>query len=458
MMANQHPFVHRTMVTGIGGLLSILSLGANASSFALIEQSVSSMGTAYAQGSSGLDDASTIYFNPAGMTRLPGGQTSAGIHIVHSNVDFAGECTYNPLNPLNQLGGISGSCGSGSNDLSETAGVPNLYISSQYNDRLWLGLGVNAPFGLRTEYPDNWAGRYHAVTSELLTVNINPSLAFKVDDHVSVGAGISVLYADGELTQFADLGLLDQLAEGGLLPGTPDVVPGISLGPGQADTFAKLEGDDFGFGFNFGVMIEASERTRLGLHYRSSVELEVEGTSTVGTNPSAKATLDLSLPDTLSLSAYHAYNNQWALMADITWTQWSRLDALNVESNGALASVTPMKYDTSTRFAIGAIYKYNPTWTLRAGVALDQTPIVSPELRTPRIPGEDRTWLAFGANYQYSKDISFDFGYAHLFVDDPKINNPDAHSPPLATGFHTLTGEYDAAVDILSAQVNWKFN
>ena len=145
-------------------------------------------------------------------------------------------------------------------------------------------------------------------------------------------------------------------------------------------------------------------------------------------------------------------------MADITWTQWSRLDALTVESNGTIASVTPMKYDTSARFAIGAIYKYNPAWTLRAGVALDQTPIISPELRTPRIPGEDRTWLAFGANYQYSKDISFDFGYAHLFVDDPKINNPDAHSPPLTTGFHLLTGEYDASVDILSAQVNWKFN
>jgi long-chain fatty acid transport protein len=454
MMANHHPLVRRALITGITALFAIISTGANASSFALIEQSVSSMGTAYAQGSSGLDDASTIYFNPAGMTRLPGGQTSAGIHIVHSNVDFSGECTYNPLNPLNQLASISGSCGSGTQDLSETAGVPNLYISSQYNDRLWLGLGVNAPFGLRTEYDNDWVGRYHAIKSELLTVNINPSLAFKVDDHVSVGAGISVLYADGELTQNVDLALLGNL---GLLDPNPlPVSPPYPL-DGSFDTKAKLEGDDIGFGFNGGILIEPSDNTRLGLHYRSSVKLEIEGTSTVGSAPSSKAKLDVSLPDTLSLSAYHAYNDQWAVMADVTWTQWSRLDALTVESGGSVSSVTPMQYDDSMRYAIGAIYKYNPTWTLRAGVALDRTPIDSPELRTPRIPGEDRTWLAFGANYKYSKDISFDFGYAHLFVDDPKINNPDAHTPPLTTGFHTLTGEYDAAVDILSAQVSWKF-
>jgi len=450
-MANHHPLVRRALITGITALFAIISTGVNASSFALIEQSVSSMGTAYAQGSSGLDDASTIYFNPAGMTRLPGGQTSAGIHIVHSNVDFNGDCSYgDPTAPLNQFGGLSGSCGSGTQDLSETAGVPNLYISSQYNDRLWLGLGVNAPFGLRTEYDNDWVGRYHAIKSELLTVNINPSLAFKVDDHVSIGAGVSMLYADGELTNNIDLALLSNF-------GLIDPLPGGPYANGTFDAKAKLEGDDIGFGFNGGILIEPSDRTRLGLHYRSSVKLEIEGTSTLGSNPSSKAKLDISLPDTLSLSAYHAYNDQWAVMADVTWTQWSRLDALTVKTNGDVASVTPMQYDDSMRYAIGAIYKYNPTWTLRAGVALDRTPIESPELRTPRIPGEDRTWLAFGAKYQYSKDISFDFGYAHLFVDDPKINNPDAHTPPLATGFHTLTGEYDAAVDILSAQVSWKF-
>jgi len=336
--------------------------------------------------------------------------------------------------------------------------VPNLYISSQYNDRLWLGVGVNAPFGLRTEYDNDWVGRYHAVKSELLTININPSLAFKVDDHVSIGAGISMLYADGELTNIADMGLLDQFAEAGALgPDITDIIPGAALKAGQADTLVKLEGDDIGFGFNGGILIAPSDHTRLGLHYRSSVKLEIEGKSTVGSFPSEKAKLNLSLPDTLSLSAYHAYNDQWAVMADVTWTQWSRVDALTVVAGGDVASVTPMRYENSMRYAIGATYKYNPTWTLRAGVALDQTPIANPELRTPRIPGEDRTWLAFGANYSYSKNISFDFGYAHLFVDDPKINNPDAHAPPLATGFHTLTGEYDASVDILSAQVNWKF-
>ena len=112
------------------------------------------------------------------------------------------------------------------------------------------------------------------------------------------------------------------------------------------------------------------------------------------------------------------------------------------------------------RYSLGVSYKYNDSWLLRTGVAYDETPIPNEKYRTARIPGEDRTWLALGANYRYDSRLSFDFGYAHLFVDDPKINSSDAYDPTTGqtTGFHKVKGNYDASVDIFSAQVNWRFN
>jgi long-chain fatty acid transport protein len=442
MMANHHLYIRRTWTSGLAGLLSLISAAANASGFALIEQSVSSMGTAYAQGSSGLDDASTIYFNPAGMARLPGSHVTGGVHVVDSNVDFEGSAVYNPTHPASAIipGYIPGDSidGDGDIDIGLTQPVPNFYFSHEYGNRWWFGLGVNAPFGLKTDYDSDWVGRYHADKSELLTININPSVAFRIDEHASIGFGISAMYADAELTNWVDAGLQ-------------------SGAPGASDLKAVVEGDDWGFGFNGGILLEPSPRTRLGLHYRSQVNLELEGDFTLTGVSKTGASAEVSLPGTLSFSAYHAYNDKWAIMADITWTEWSQLDSLVIKRSGDEPVISDFDWDNSLRYAIGVTYKHSPTWLFRAGVAQDETPIRNSVLRTPRVPGEDRTWLAFGANYRHSKELSFDFGYAHLFVDDPEINNLDAHRPSDFEGFHLLTGEYDAAVDIFSAQVNWKF-
>ena len=147
-------------------------------------------------------------------------------------------------------------------------------------------------------------------------------------------------------------------------------------------------------------------------------------------------------------------------MADVTWTKWSNLNKLDVEIQGGAQSVTPLQWNDTTRYAIGTTYKYNDSWLLRTGVAFDETPVPNAQLRTARIPDADRTWLSFGANYKLNKKLSFDLGYAHLFVDNPDINSSDAYDPTtgLNTGFHRIKGSYDAAVDILSAQVNWRFN
>jgi long-chain fatty acid transport protein len=458
-MGNHHPYTGRTWVGGLAGLVAIISLGANASGFSLIEQSVSSMGTAYANGSAGIDDASTIFFNPASMTRLAGKNISGGAHVVRSDVDFSGKGFYNPDNPAIQQSGLAGAPirGKNNDNLGETLAVPHGAYSQQYNDRIWFGLSVNGPYGLKTEYDDNWVGRYNAIKSELITVNINPSFAFRIDEHASVGFGVSAMYADGELTNAIDGGLLAALNQ------TP--LPGWIPGSNTYDGKAKLSGNDWGYGYNLGILLEPSDRTRLGIAYRSKVNLTIDGDAKVTGLPAGfdykqSAKLDLSLPDTLSFSGVHQLTPQWAIMADVTWTKWSTLDQLDVQIQNGSQSITQLQWNDTTRYSLGATYKYNESWLFRTGVAFDQTPVPSADLRPARIPDANRTWLAIGANYKLNKQLSFDLGYAHLFVDNPDINSSDAYDPGtgLNTGLHTLDGSYDASVDILSAQVNWRFN
>jgi len=466
-MAITPPVARRFLTCTAAGLLSLASAGTHASGFALIEQSVNGMGSAYAIGSAGISDASTIFFNPAGMSRLSGTNLNGGLQIVSSRVEFDGRAQYNPDNLALGAGGlgIAGNQISGKSnpDTNLLAGIPSGYISHQYSDKVWFGLGINAPFGLETDYDSNWVGRYNAIKSQLLTYNINPTIALKFTDHATIGFGLSALYADGELTQAVD-GALASLLKTGTSCGSP-------TGTQACDGKAKLKGNDWGFGYNFGLLLEPTENTRFGFHYRSAIDLNLDGHSEVtglpapitAANGKQSAKLELTLPDSLSVSAYHAFNSRWAVMADVTWTQWSHLDSLDIQLANGSQSVAVWDYEDSTRYAIGAEYRYDPTWTFRSGVALDDTPVPNDSLRSPRVPDNDRIWLSFGTTYHYSPDLTFDFGYAHLFVDDPKLDNvsdnndPTLQYPAGLTGFHTVSGEYDAAVDIFGAAVNWKF-
>ncbi len=471
-MANTPPVARRFLTCTAAGLLSLVSAGTLASGFALIEQSVSGMGTAYAIGSAGFNDASTVFFNPASMSRLSGTHLNGGLQIVHSQVDFDGSAEYNPNNPAFGPGSplpIAGFPISGETnpDTDVTAGVPSGYISHQYSDRVWFGFGINAPFGLKTEYDDDWVGRYNAIKSELLTINLNPSMAFKLTDRVTLGVGVSALYADGELTNAIDGGL-GATSRGIPLNPSWAPVPGVSpglIGTDVWDNKVKMTADDWGYGYNVGLLLEPTKNTRVGLHYRSKIDLTLEGDAKItgavtAFNGKQDAKLDLTLPDSASLSAYHALNSQWAIMADVTWTHWSEVDTLDIKLADGRQSVAVWDYDDSYRFSLGAEYKYSSAWAFRTGVAYDQTPIPSDSLRSPRVPGNNRTWLALGATYRYSPDMTFDFGYAHLFVDDPKLNGVSDNYDPTngeTTGTHSLSGEYDASVDILGVAVNWKF-
>ena len=382
-------------------LFSGNALGAG---FAIVEQSASGAGYAYAGAAAAARDASTIFFNPAGMALQSGNELQVGAHYIMPQADFKNQGSSIILGaPL--TGGNGG-------DGGDAALVPNLYYMYRLSDQWKAGIGVTAPYGLVTEYDQDWVGRYYALT------------------------------ADG--------------------------VPGFT--PQGMDGNAKIEGDDWGVGANVGLIFEPLTGTRLGLHYRSKIDHTLEGDATFNTPAAVLATgvpqasgrvdtsvkADVSLPETVSLSVYHAVNPRWALLADVTWTKWSRLEELRIKyGNGAADSVDTLDWDDTWRYSLGAIFNATEPLELRAGVALDESPIPNEQRRTPRIPGADRIWLTMGAGYQFTARITADFAYAHLFVDDPGIDKDVTELENQLRG--VLVGEYDASVDIISASVSFRF-
>jgi len=312
-----------------------------------------------------------------------------------------------------------------------------------------------------TDYDDDWIGRYHAVRSELKTVNINPSLAFEATDWLSVGAGISAQYISVELTNAIDFGLLDAI--GAFRPIPPRF---FGLQPGEDDGFSVAEGDDWSFGYNFGVLLNLAEGTRLGIHYRSSIRHTVRGdadfTVPAGIEELTGAFVDTgveatsTLPETLSVSVFHELLPSWAIAADITWTGWSRLEELRLEFDNPLQpdGVSTMKWKDSLRYAVGIEHAPKDRWILRVGLAYDETPVPNARLRSPRIPDSDRLWLAAGLGYRHSDRVSLDLGYAHLFGNDPEIDSERSVENSVR-GF--LKGKYDASVDIVAAQLSVSF-
>jgi long-chain fatty acid transport protein len=458
------------MRTGLAGISSVRLLGAGfltafsstslASGFALIEQSASQMGNAFAGGAAYANDASTIYFNPAGMTRLPA-QLVGALHYVQPSAKFDGSATTAnfgpPFAPPQTVTGGNGG------DAGQPGFVPNLYMTAPLGNGLFAGLGINAPFGLSTEYDDDWKGRYHAIESELKTVNINPSIAYRVNRQWSFGAGFNLQYISAKLTQAIDQGSLCAPTQTQLAAlGVPNADPALCAGqvPQGSDAFAKLEADNWAGGYNFGILYQPSYSTRVGFSYRSKIQQQVTGDgrfsgtipqfSNFGIFVNTDVRADVNLPQTASLSVWHDYNDRWSVMADATWTGWDNFDELRIQYDSFQPdTVVDENWNDVWRYAVGVNYRYNSKWTFRAGTAYDQTPIPDAEHRTARIPGEDRTWLSLGFGYKFNPSLGVDVGYSHLFVlDDAKINNTDSNAG-------NLNGKYDAAVDILSAQVVW---
>jgi len=425
--------------------LTTLSGSVAASGFALDEQGVSGLGNAYAGSSAAATDESTVFYNPAGMSRLSGSQFTIGLHGIQASSTFSD-------------GGSSGAAvqtqeGNGG-DTGQLSVVPNVYMVAELDDKFKLGLGINSLFGAQKNYEPTWMGRFQAEKSGIQTLNFNPSIFYQISDMASVGAGLSYQSITGELSSTVNYSALAASAGG---------VPLLTAvgGAGQ-EGVSTVNGSDSSYGYNLGTLINFGSQTRIGLAYHSQMKHTLGGGGAFSNVPSALAgvskvangdvSLELALPETFSSSMVYELNPQFDLLADVTWTGWSVFKKLDVvRSNGTTLSSTPENWRNTWRGSVGATQRYGEQWTARLGVAYDQTP-VSDTYRNARVPDQDRTWFALGGQYKLAKDSAVDFGYAHLFMNGAAINQNKN-----ASGAGTLLETYSNHANIYSLQYGHKF-
>lgn len=389
--------------------IAVVAGQAHSAAFQLAEQNTTGLGRAYAgEGAIG-DNAAVLGRNPAAMTLFDRPALSTGAIYINPEVDVEG------TGPTAQTGKAAG-LPTQSNDIADDAVVPFFYYVRPINEQWVAGFGAFTNYGLSTTYQDNhYAGPVAGKTS-LTTLNLNPSLAFKLNDRVSLGAGFNAVYADAELIRHSGVS-----------------APLVGLQP--TSEFVRLTGDDWGYGWNIGLLLEADDHNRWALTYRSEVDLTLEGQYSSALSPALPSSLglpqgtnsaavpgrlDLTLPAIAEVSGFHQVQPDWAIHYGIMWTEWSRFEELRaLDSQNETLFQKDEKFDNSWRMSVGATHQLNDQWTLRGGLAYDKSPVPT-ETRSISIPDVDRTWYTLGATYAYSKNLSVDTGFA--FLDGKKVD------------------------------------
>jgi len=423
----------------LGALIAVaFAGGASAAGFQLQNQNAAGTALAFAGAAAVAEDASTVFFNPAGMTYLPMGHSiSVGGTVISRSVKFSdrGTTPMPVINPLTNLPtGAFHPVGGNGGDGGGVGLVPAMYYSYAITPALRFGLGFSVTYGSETEYDENFAGRFSGRYTSIHQMNLNPSLAYRVNDLLSLGFGVNYAKSEVEFRQNA-----------------PFV--GAPLG--------VLEGDDTAWGWNVGAMLQFTPETRVGISYRSKIKFDLEGKQTVAAplNVDRGITAGLETPDTFSLALSQKIGSRLEVLADATWNGWSSVKALEpmVAATGTRATA-PLRYNfkDSWRVALGAKYQLNDAWNLRAGVAYDETPVPDEQSRTMTVPDSDRTWLAFGARWAMSKATSLDMGYARIFFKDSSTRRAVMNTAETAT-LQTVRGDFKTHADLLSVQLNYNF-
>lgn len=427
----------KNLAFNVAAAVAAFAVGnAMAAGFALQNQNGAGTGYAYAGSAAVAEDASTIYFNPAGMLYLSEGHHLTGaLTVLDRSLKFSDAGSTPLVVPVPNVGNFPYSLGTEGGDAGGISLVPAGYWTMSLNKDLRIGVGVSPTFGNATEWDDTFIGRYQGVYSEIKAINVNPSVAFRVNQIVALGFGINYVKFEADLR--------------GMQP-VPSVLPA------RVDVKSKLSGDDAGWGWNAGAIFQLTPATRAALTYRSTIDLDVGGSVEAGPT-STPAKVSIELPDTASVAIAHQATDKLQILADYTWTGWSSIPRLRVlnGASGALLTNEELGFKDSYRVGIGMQYQYTDALRLRAGLAYDQSPVRSAADRTVRLPDSDRTWLAFGFNYKLSKQTSIDAGYAHLFFDKESIDRRTELGTRPTTQF--VRGTFDTSVNILSVQLNHAF-
>lgn len=465
-------------------------------------QGASGLGTAYAGGAAQAEDASTLFFNPAGIALLDNGQFQAGLTAVFPSAQFQNEGSRYSL-PNTSLNGMKLE-GANGGEAGTDAVVPTLAITQRvlsgypYGD-LSLGAGVSVPSGLATDYSPGWVGRYSALRSKLSTFDIQPTMAYRLWDRLSVGVSLDVQYASARLTQAIDFGLAGADAIGQFTQSLPTLltaqgvpaaaIPGIIAStqkaynaagfvPGGRDAISEVTGNDWALGFSLGAMLEylksgdnnLFQDGRVGFGYRSAVSHDLRGNAQFRNVPALTApgapvqfpspnlfqseffdqgaSAQLSIPEIYHFSIYQRLLREFALMGDIEWTRWSILQSINVKFNSTSTpnSLTQLGYDDSLRFATGVEWIATRNLELRCGFAYDETPIKNATFRIPRLPDNDQYTLSVGFRWTLNRLVDVDVGYAHVFLPESGVNVTDNQG-------HNLRGRFSTSGNLAGVSI-----
>lgn len=417
------------VLTGVAAATST----ALAAGFQLTEQSSLGAGRAYAGAGIVGDDLSAVHYNPAGMTLLEGTRFQAGGVWIGLNADYSSD-----ISGESENGRLKGQM------------IPAGYVTHQVNDQVWLGFAMTVPFGMGTEYSKDWEGADRGTNAKIYTFDMNPSIAWKVSDFLSIGGGISVQYAKAELGMGLHHDLLGKIGHG------------------------KVEADSWDWGFNLGVMISPTDKLRFGLAYRSSIEHEAEGDTKLSniTNTMLNQLLEgqnlamtttIETPDTVMLTGTWEATDQLRLSGLIRWANWSKFKELNIKNDLPFvveSELGPMAgqfknlsiendWQDTWLFSVGADYKINSAFTVRGGIAYETSPIDRQETRMAVIPDTDRVWLSLGASWYPTQDLQFDIGGTYLMgVGDKDLYNSKGQK----------IGKYDSLdAYLLGVQMQYRF-
>ncbi|MFM5578455.1 long-chain fatty acid transporter [Aeromonas veronii] len=418
----------------IAATIALATGQVHAAAFQLNEHSASGLGRAYAGEAAIADNASVLARNPAAMTTFDKMAVSVSGTYIKPDVDVDGAvyAGANKMAPASESG------------IAPAAFVPASYFIQPLNDQWAWGIGIFSNYGLSTEYSKTFPAGAGAGDTELMTFNINPNIAYRVNEHFSVGAGINAVYGAAELNRYAGLlGPLNPPSQGGPLP---------------TDTrLAHLKGDTWGFGWNVGTLYEVNENHRFALTYRSQVDMSFDGDfqGASSRNRTVDGNLKLDLPAQAEFAGYHRLSPQFAVHYSVNWTDWSAFQELKATSSqcaGGVCLQKDEKFKDSTRYSIGGTWYINPAWEARMGFAYDNTPIEA-EYRSLSIPDSDRIWYSAGATYHINTDMSVDFGMAYLDGKEVDVNEGlRSHSDSLR-----WKGTSHGNAFLASAQFNMKF-
>lgn len=422
-------------------LLGLWAGASHGAAFQLQEQNASGLGNAYAGSAAVAENASTVYFNPAGMTELAERSFSVGATSIHTRYVF------------HDQGSSVGALGSAADGVNggATGTLPNAYLSWALNPDVRLGLGMGAPFGLKTEYNNPWQGGAQSVRFEIKTLNLNPSAAWKVNEQLSLGAGINWQRLEAEYTR--DVAVVP--LAGGLIP---------ARAAAGTTTLLQLKGESWGW--NAGLLYTLNPSTRIGVAYRSALHYHLHGdnsfsgSAATALNSFGLATqqkASLNLPDTFTLSLVHQLNPQWAVLGDLSRTGWSSIPKLDIirtsgSSAGSISQTLHTDFRDSWRAALGLTQQYSPSIKLKYGIAYDQTPVKGASTRLVSLPDNNRVWLSLGGQWKPDAQSSVDLGLARLFIADARIDNNQ-----LADGRGRVTGSYQDSAWLFGLQYSRAF-